>query len=426
MPGLFGFMMVFKRNMLSIPKGFVKPDYNGGSIANIPATIASLFDVAIDGLPPLPLEFWQPLAGDVQRVVLLIIDGFGWNLLHKERPTLKPLLEKSIVFEKVTSIFPSTTVSALSTLWTGAAPAQHSMLGFKLFFEEFGTIGQMLAFTPSFGRYPDALVEAGLEPETFLQWPGFAEQLAASGIPTHAFKARQFVDSALSRMHNRGVTKDHGVLTVSDMFVRMRRLLEAKQGEPLYMSAYLPTVDLLSHGFGWNDECVAAELRANITQLQLDFLGGLSSQARQGTVLLVTADHGQIVTPPGDQIYIEDFPELQQMLFMKPAGEPRVAYLYTKHGRQTDTISYINQHLGHAMIAWSAADVLEAGLWGPEPYASTISGRIGDVVVVMRDGYSLFGTRATEHENLSWMMGRHGGLTEAEMLVPWLGFRLDR
>jgi hypothetical protein len=137
------------------------------------------------------------------------------------------------------------------------------------------------------------------------------------------------------------------------------------------------------------------------------------------------ADHGQVVTPPSAQIYIEDHPVLQQMLFMKPAGEPRVAYLYTKHGRQQDCIDYINQRLGHAMIAWPAGEVLAAGMLGPEPRTAATFERIGDVIVAMREGHALFSTRAAEHENHSWMMGRHGGMTRAEMMVPWLGFRLD-
>ena len=418
--------MTYKAVTPNIPQGFIQPNYFSGSIANVPATVASLFDVPFNGLPSLPEPFWQPLTGNVQRIITLIIDGFGWNLLNKERPFLDPLLKKAIVVEQLTSIFPSTTVAALSSLWTGVGPATHSMVGFNLFFEEYGTIGQMLAFTPSFGRHPDALVEAGLEPETFLQWPGFAEQLAEAGIVTHSFKAREFIDSALSRMHNRGVAGDHGILTVSHMFVQMRRLLEAKPNETMYLSAYLPTVDLLSHGYGWDDDTVAAELRSIITQLQTDFMKGLSAEARRGTVLLIFADHGHVVTPPDDQIYIEDHPTLQQMLFMKPAGEPRVVYLYTKHGRQQDTIDYINQRLGHAMIAWPAGEFLDAGILGPEPHASATAGRIGDIIVVMRDGYSLFGTRAAEHENHSWMMGRHGGMTAEEMIVPWLGFRLDQ
>ena len=412
-------------NLLDIPDEFVQPNYLNGSIANVPASIAVLLEVPFEGLPALPEPYWRPLFGGVQRVITLIIDGFGWNLLQKERPFLNPLLQRAQVVDRITSIFPSTTVAALSSLWTGVGPAQHSMVGLSLYFEEYGTIGQMLKFTPSFGSYPDALIEAGLEPENFLKWPGFAEQLAASGIPTHSFKGRELVGTALSKMHGRGVTGEHGVFTHSHMFVQMRQLLEAKAGEPMYMSAYLPMVDMLSHDFGWNDENVAAELQSIISCLQTHFLKGLSAQARRGTVLLILADHGQIVTPVEDQIYIEDHPILQKMLFMKPSGEPRVLYFYTKHGRQQEVMDYINQQFGQAMIAWPAEQVLEAGILGPAPHAESTIDRIGDVIVAMRGGYSLFGTRSAEHENHSWMLGRHGGMSAAEMTVPWLGFRLD-
>ncbi len=410
---------------MKIPDQFVRPDYFAGSIANIPATVAALFGAPFEGLSPLPGKLWQLLAGDVQRVILLIIDGFGWNLLEQERPFLDPLLRNSKVTDQLTSIFPSTTVAALSSLWTGVGPATHSMVGLRLFFEEYGTIGQMLNFTPTFGRYPDALIEAGLEPHTFLKWPGFAEQLVASGIDTHSFKSRMLVDTALSQMHGRGVAGEHGIITPSHMFVEMRRLLESKSDQSLFISAYLPDVDLLSHGYGWNDDCVAAELRATIRAMQEELLDKLSLQACKGTVLLITADHGQVVTPPEHQIYLEDYPSLQQMLFMKPAGESRVAYLYTKHGHQQEVIDMINNNFGHAMAAFPSEFILEDGLLGPKPHASATFNRIADVTVIMRDGYALFGSRDTEHENHSWMMGRHGGLTADEMLVPWIGFRLD-
>ena len=226
-------------------------------------------------------------------------------------------------------------------------------------------------------------------------------------------------------MHGRGVVGDHGVTTLADMLVQMRRLLEATHGEPLYAAAYWPTVDTLSHEYGWNDEAVAAELRAVANQLQMEFMGCLSEEARRDTVLLIFADHGQIETPLVERIYIEDHPQLQQMLFMKAAGEPRVVYLYTKHGCQENTVAYINEHLGQAMIAWRASDVLEAGLLGPRPFAPATAERIGDVVVVMRGGHVLLNSRANDREFTSRMPGRHGGMTQAEMMVPWLGFRLD-
>ncbi len=407
---------------LNLPDEFLRPSYNGGSIANIPATAAALLDAPFEGLPPLHDALWRPLAG-VKRVVVLLVDAWGWNLLTQERERIENLLSKVTVQGRLTSIFPSTTVAALSSVWTGVAPAQHSMVGLRLFMPDYAVITQMLSFTPTFGKYPDALIEAGLDPESFLAVPGFAEQLTAVGVDVHAFKGREIVNSALSRMHDRGVTADHGVSSLADMFVQMRQLLEAKAGERLYINAYWPMVDTLSHIYGWDQEPVAAELRAILTLLETELLQKLSVAARQDTAVFITADHGQVVTPKEQRIHLDDHPQLKQMLLMRPAGEPRTAYLYAKHGRQADILQYIQAKLAHAMVAFPADGALAAGLLGPLPHAAQTAERVGDVIATMREGYVLLTT--AEQKKADRMKGRHGGMTRAEMEVPWLGFRLD-
>jgi len=413
-----------EKKRLLIPDEFLWPDYAGGSIANVPATVAALLDAPFSGLPPLRDELWRPMAEGVKRVVLLVVDAWGWNLLEQERARIGGFLGQTAVSGQLTSIFPSTTVAALSSLWTGAAPAQHSMVGLRLFMPDYAVITQMLSFTPTFGKYPDALIDAGLEPETFLAVPGLGEQLAADGVETHAFKGREIVHSALSKMHDRGVTGEHGISSVADMMVQMRRLLEDKVGERLYVNAYWPMVDTLSHAYGWDDEAVAAELRSVLHLFQAELLDKLSAAAKDGTAVFIVADHGQVVTPPEQRIHLDDHPQLKEMLFMRPSGEPRTAYLYAKHGRQDDILRYIEKELSHAMAAFPADAALAAGLLGPPPHAPQTAERVGDVIVTMRQGYILLTTN--EIKKADKMQGRHGGMTRAEMQVPWLGFRLDR
>lgn len=407
---------------LNVPEEFVLPDYTLSTIGNVPATIAALLRVPFAGLPPLSAALWEPL-GTAKRVVLLIVDAFGWNLFQKERENLPRFVNKATVEGQITSIFPSTTVAALSSFWTGLGPAQHGMVGLNLFMPEYAVTMQTLAFTPAFDKYPDALIKAGLEPEEFLHGPGFAEQLASGGVPTYAFKGREIVNSALSKMHGRGVAADKGVLTLADMFVQIRELLEERAGESLFVSAYWPTIDSLSHVYGWNHAAVAAELWAILIQLQREFLSQLSAASRRDTIFLLAADHGQIHTPVAQQIYLEDHPALQRMLFMVPTGEPRTPYFYVRNGRQPEVIQYIDDHLGHAMVAFPAHVALSAGLLGPEPHAPTTDERVGDVVVTMRSGYVLLLEK--QRESAKKMIGRHGGMTAAEMQVPWLGYRLD-
>lgn len=408
---------------LTLPEEFVLPAYDGGSIANVPATAAAMLDVPFEGLPPLREDAWQPLVGDLQRVVVLLIDAFGWNLLQRMEADLNWLLEHAMVHQKLTSVFPSTTVAALSSLWTGAAPAQHGFVGFRLFLPEQAVLSQMIHFTPVFARFPDALIEAGIEPGVFLRAPGVGEQLAASGVPTYSFKSHTFAGSALSQMHGRGVRKTFGIVTAADMFAQMRRLLEETAGEPLYAVAYWDAVDALSHRYSFDHPSVAAELRSVVSLLRDELWRSLSPAARAGTALFITGDHGQIPTPSSQALHLADHPELEKMLLMRPAGEPRTLYLYARQGRQEDVVYYLRERLAKSTVALSATAALDAGLFGPTPHAPETERRLGDVVAIMRGGHVLLDPAETE--SVRKMRGRHGGLSAGEMEIPWLGFRLD-
>lgn len=407
--------------MNQLPDEFILPAYDGRSIANIPAAAAEILHVPFQGLPPLHADLWQPLAGGAKRVVLLVLDAFGWNLLQAEAANLERLVKKAGVVGQLTSIFPSTTVAALSSLWTGAAPAQHGMLGFTMFLPEFATATEMLRFTPVFAHHPNALVEAGLEPEAFLHWPGMAEQLARFGVPTYSFKGREIVGSALSKMHGRGLAADQGVVTFADMLTQMGQLLHEKADESLFVFGYWPVIDTLSHFRLWDGAATRAEARQLFHQIEHEFLNRLTAVARQDTLFFITADHGQVALP--DYIFLEDHPRLQEMLLMRPTGEHRVSYLYAKHGRTDDILHYLQTHLSHALVAVRSDEALAAGLFGPAPHTAVALDRLGDITVIMRGGYRLL-IRAQE-KKARQMIGGHGSMTHAEMLTPWLGYRLD-
>lgn len=402
--------------------GLIAPNYANGSIANLPATISQLLNVPFTGLSPIADQQFTPSLEGAKRVVLLIIDGFGKNLYEQSDQSLYAFEHAEKATTTLSSIFPSTTVAALSSIWTGVAPARHGMLGLKLFFPEFATAGQMISFTPTFKKLPDALVDAGLEPKAFLQYQGFCEQLTQQGVSSHIFKGKEIVNSALSYMHGRGATEEIGVATFAEMLTQMRSLIASKLNEKLFISGYWPTIDTLSHAHGWSHETVTAELEALFFQIKHSFINKMSAAEREGTVLLIVADHGQTVCPAEKHIFLADHPDLEKMLFMQPTGEPRVVYLHTKHGCETAVIQYINTHLSHAFLPLSGKDALAMGLFGPPPFVDEAEQRVGDVVVIGKDQYTLF--TGADQEEANKFYGRHGSLTSDEMLVPLLGYRL--
>ena len=404
-----------------LPPEFIRPDYQSNTIANIPATAAALLGVPFDGLPPLRQALWQPLAGEVERVVVFLIDALGWNIIERERAQLAGLAQAT-VGDKITSVFPSTTTNALSCVWTGTAPAQHGLVNIRLLLPEFGAIGQMIHLTPAFTRLPDSLVEAGLDPEAFLATEGLGSQLTRAGVKSYAYKNRNIVDSALSKMHGRGLTDSRGAASVADMLTQVRDLLEESRDEKVYVQMYWETIDQLSHIYGNAHDVVSAETHTLFWQLKNLLLDSLSAEARKGTVVILMADHGHIDVPLSDAIIVDDHPELKKMLLMRHAGGCRLPILYAKQGRVQDAIDYINQHFTEQAFAIRSEEALEMGLFGPPPFAPDARDRLGDFVVIMRGNATWIEPHSVPVAKR--VISRHSSLMADEMEVPFIGWRL--
>ena len=89
----------------------VKPDYGGASLAGVMPALLGVRTV--DWLP-------APVAG-ARSVVLLVLDGLGWEALQTHTAHT-PVLQ-SMTGGPITTVVPSTTPVALTSLTTGAAPA---------------------------------------------------------------------------------------------------------------------------------------------------------------------------------------------------------------------------------------------------------------------------------------------------------------
>src|SRR5687767_1666583 len=96
----------------------VLPDYNGGGLLNLIASCTAsrggrALHLTLGALPP------EAVAG-ARNLVLWVIDGLGYNYLatHASESLLHAHLAG-----RMTSVFPSTTASAITTTYTGLAPA---------------------------------------------------------------------------------------------------------------------------------------------------------------------------------------------------------------------------------------------------------------------------------------------------------------
>lgn len=423
LPDLLSRLQEPRFTTLSLPKDLITPEYAGGSILNLPASICAWL-----GAPPLGAE---PLADAVRadfsqtyrRVILLVVDGLGLNrflTLADANPAAYPGLAlwrrllPDCTLAPLTSIVPSTTAAALTTLWTGQSPAAHGIVGYELWLREYGVVANMIKHNvASFNDEPGSLRRGGFQLDSALNLPVMGAHLAVHGIQTHAFQHISIARSGLSTMLLQGA---NGIpyVTQSDLWVTLSALIKSRPDNRQYIYIYWSDLDELGHRFGPNDERITREFDTFSLQLAR-FLHDLKQTAKGETLFLMTADHGQIFTPRVQTYELKHHPQFIGWLTVPPTGEKRFGYLYLHPRSESRLHEYVENTWHGKYRLFSAEQVRNAGLLGPGVPAATLKERMGDwVMLALEDAYWWWGDK----ENT--MLGRHGGLSPEEMLVPLL------
>lgn len=385
--------------------GGERPHYERYCIAAVPHTIEEILGLK-PPKPGLAQELGLPTA---QAVVSVVLDGVGWRrleLLQAEGLVdLGPFLEGGW-YLPLTSVFPTTTTAALSTLSTGESPVVHGILGYKLFRPELGTVVDMIKLAPPGGR-EDSLEKLGLAPEKILSKPTLYQRLAAYGVPTVLFLPRYIADSGLSKVLYQGVSRIVPFLTGSDLLMLLQEALE--HGGKALFSVYWPSTDSLAHTYGPRSEAFSLEL-GHI----LSVLARLLNTAPRDFVLLITADHGFFeADPERDMVNCAAQAALREALLLPPVGDPRAAYFFLKRGKDALVEKFFAEFFPEDFLVLPVEEALRRHLWGLEEPRPEVRALMGDMVVISkRRKFVLWPTEEFK------LRGLHGGLTPDELYVP--------
>ena len=136
------------------------PDYAGGSIVNLMASVITARGGKTFGYPVLKGLDTRDLRG-ARNLILIVIDGLGYKYLLNAGPgrTLRQHLKG-----KITSVFPTTTATAITTFLTGIAPQQHGITGWFTYFKEIDRVTAVLPFRAREGNV--ALTRSGIDAAT--------------------------------------------------------------------------------------------------------------------------------------------------------------------------------------------------------------------------------------------------------------------
>jgi len=408
---------------LDLGVGAIHPAYSGRSLLNLPSTLCGWFNTPELAHPPLDLKELDKLAQEIRQVIVVLIDAVShrrfqrWmELTNKE---LQSTLEDALLFP-LTRVVPSTTCSVLTTLWTGRSPAEHGILGYELFLKKYGLVANMITHSPaSFYGRAGLLYQAGFQPETALPVPTLGSHLSKAGVEAYALLSRNILNSGLSRMHYEAV-QTYGFRTAADLWIQARQLAERKLSSPRLIWIYSGSVDTYSHLYGPDSEQAEIEFVSFLDLMQKSFLSGLKPETRRQTLVLILSDHGQLYTPKNPHYDLSNHPSLIDRLHLFPTGENRLAYLYSRPGQSEAVHEYLNRTWPGMFRCIPSGHALDAGLFGPGNPAEEARSRIGDSIVISQEDAYLWWSPKPNH-----MLGRHGGLSEDEMVVPLLAMRLD-
>lgn len=352
----------------------VLPDYRGRCLSNVMP--------ALTGVSPWP--DWLP--GDrPNAAVVFLFDGLGARMLESHRrraPTLTSMTNVTI-----TTVAPSTTAAALTSFTTGSAPGEHGVIGYRMSLEE-GVLNS-LRWT-----IEGADARSRVSSEMVQPVPPFAASPAAVVSPSaHA-------GSGFTLAHLRGANyvgfDDLGQIPalVTDLLSRGERLVYV----------YHDGLDQVGHltglGDAYGDELARCDaVVTEVLALSTDQIG-----------VFVTADHGMVECDRPIE-----FDRSVTALIDHQSGEARFRWLHGQEAGDGRLLAAALECHADAALVWSRAEVLERNLLGPVGVGAR--DRLGDVAVIARGRHCFAdpndGTPAE-------LVGRHGGLSADEMLIPLL------
>ncbi len=353
---------------------FVLPDYDGACVSNV---VPALLEY-----PPLGTGWMPDGVAEANQVVLLVIDGLGWEQLHG-RTALAPTLSTARG-GPITTVAPSTTAAALSSIATGVPPGEHGVVGYKI--RVGGQTLNTLRWSTGNG---DA--RKLIPPREFQQVPAFGGR-----APVVVNKA-EFIGSGFTIAHLDGVDyRPYG--TIATLVWEIERAVAT--GER-FVYGYYDGLDRVGHERG----------HAGAFDAEFAFVDRLVGDVRavlpDDVVLLVTADHGQVDTTDLARPIAE--PVMRSTTAV--SGEDRFVWLHTSN--PSETVRVAREHHGHDFVVATRDELIERGTFGRRIAPNALE-RFGDVALLARGGAALLDPTGRTPN----LLGRHGSLTPAEMYVP--------
>lgn len=372
-------------------KTMYKPNYKDNNIVNLISSIA----YELGATTPYEKMDLEQLS-NYKNVVLLVIDGLGYNYLEKTNSFLSKCISR-----KLEGAFPLTTAASNTVFSFGVPVQQHGLTGWFVYLKEIGVITTVLPFTERYGG--SNLAEQGFDVASIIGVEPFTKNIdrAAYKIVDEVYAFSAF---------NKAASIGSEIIPVKpfkETFEKIKELLETD--EKKYVHAYIGDFDSSGHDVG-----LASKKTTKIFEEIDRYVESLSG--RKDTIILVTADHGMVDTNENTWIKLNDFQDLYDCLSMPLSGDTRIGYCYIKSGYESKFMTLVHKYLGEKVFLFKSDSMVENNWFGDGIPHSNLKHRVGDFTLIAKENYVLYDN--LQNQNHHPHIGQHSGITDDEVYVP--------
>lgn len=370
---------------------FTLPAYGDRSLGDVVPAVARALGVDASVIGPASTGMVLP---DAAAYVVFLIDGLGSELLERyshAAPFLSSLMQGGSVG---TAGVPSTTATSLTSFGTGLVPGTHGLIGYT-------------ARIPGTDRLMNHLSwDKQVDPLEWQPNPTAFARLSSAGVHVSVVNKREFSGSGLTMAAHRGATFV-GANLVGE---RIAAMVDAAAYAPSLTYVYDSDLDWTGHKFGvastqWLQQLAMVDAEAE------QMRDALPHSVR----LLVVADHGMVDSEISSRVDVDEVLELRDGVALL-GGEARFRHLYCSRGSVDTVVATWREVLGEKALVLTRDDAIARNWFGE--VAPGVLPRVGDVLVACRDDAAVVSTADFPYEKL--LVGMHGSLTPAEMLIPIL------
>jgi predicted AlkP superfamily pyrophosphatase or phosphodiesterase len=352
---------------------FTLPNYKEDNIVNLMSSISYGFGKKhkynkLNSLRPKELN-------DFENIVLLVIDGLGYNYLKKQNNSF---LFKHI-HSKLTTTFLSTTACANTAFLVGYPPQQHALTGWTINLKEVGGITEILPFVPRFGG--KTLSKHKFNFSKIMDIKSFHKGFKGEcfTIIEKEKSTRDFIKYVAKE------TKILPVKTYKGIFIKLSELVKKKSKKRRFIHAYMDEFDSIQHRHGVDEK------RSNKLFTDIDKRIKMLSESIKdtNTKLIVVSDHGLINTTKESEIWVEDIPGLEECLTIPITGEPRVRDCFVRPSKVKVFEEIVAKKMSQCCWCFKGEQLIKDNFYGLGTPNKKLFDRVGDYVLIMKENYIL-------------------------------------